>query len=177
MSRIGNRPIDIPDSVTVDRDGEDISVSADGTKLTYQIPENVTVDITENQITVKPTGDSRHAKAMWGTAASKLDNMIVGVTEGYEKKLTYSGIGYDASTSGSSLELEMGYSHDVSLAIPDGVTVETESDSITVTGADKEAVGQFAASIRSVREPEPYKGSGIQYAEETIRRKEGKTAV
>jgi len=177
MSRIGNRPIDIPDSVTVDRDGDDISVSADGTKLTYQVPESVTVDITDNQITVKPAENSRHANAMWGTVASKLDNMIVGVTEGYEKKLTYSGIGYDANVSGGDLHLEMGYSHDVRLAIPDGVTVKTEGKSITVTGANKEAVGQFAASIRSVREPEPYKGSGIQYAEETIRRKEGKTAV
>jgi len=177
MSRIGNRPIEIPDTVTVQKDGGIVAVSADGTKLSYTVPDAVAVGVSDDQITVQPENDTRHAHAMWGTVASQLENLIVGVTKGYEKELTYSGIGYDAKVSSGDLKLEMGYSHDVSLEIPEGVTVETENESITVKGADKEIVGQFAASIRSVREPEPYKGSGIQYAEESIRRKEGKTAV
>jgi large subunit ribosomal protein L6 len=177
MSRIGNRPIEIPDNVTVRKDGGDITVSADGQELMYEIPHSVEVSVDDEAVTVSPADNSGHANAMWGTVASHINNMVVGVTEGYEKTLTYSGIGYDASVSGDQLNLEMGYSHDVNLDIPEGVTVDTEGDSITVSGASKEDVGQFAATVRAVREPEPYKGSGIQYEDETIRRKEGKTAV
>jgi len=177
MSRIGNRPIEIPDTVTVSIDGGRITVSADGEELVYEIPDTVEVSVGDHSVAVSPADDSGHANAMWGTVASHINNMVVGVTEGYEKTLTYSGIGYDASVSGGQLNLNMGYSHDVDLDIPEGITVDTEGDTITVKGANKEVVGQFAASVRAVREPEPYKGSGIQYEDETIRRKEGKTAV
>lgn len=177
MSRIGRRPIEIPENVTVSTSDGDIVVSGDNGELCRSIPDVVSVTI-DDQIEVAPAdAEDRHAKAMWGTLASHIKNMIEGVTDGFEKTLTFKGIGYRASVSGDTLKLEMGYSHDVELDIPEGISVDTEDSSITVSGADKEAVGQLAATIRSVREPEPYKGSGIQYEDETIRRKEGKTAV
>jgi large subunit ribosomal protein L6 len=177
MSRIGRRPIEVPKDVTVSLADGVLSVAGDNGELTRAMPDSVSVTVGDDQITVEPSSDDRHDQAMWGTMASHIKNMITGVTEGYDKTLTYKGIGYQASVSGDQLHLEMGYSHDVDLEIPDSASVETEGDSITVSGPDKEVVGQFAASIRAVREPEPYKGAGIQYEDETIRRKEGKTAV
>lgn len=177
MSRIGRRPIEIPEDVTVSLADRVLSVAGDNGELTRAMPDSVSVTVGDDEITVEPSSDDRHDQAMWGTMASHIKNMITGVTEGYDKTLTYKGIGYQASVSGDQLHLEMGYSHDVDLEIPDSASVETEGDSITVSGPDKEVVGQFAASIRAVREPEPYKGAGIQYEDETIRRKEGKTAV
>jgi large subunit ribosomal protein L6 len=177
MSRIGRRPIEVPKDVTVSLADGVLSVAGDNGELTRAMPDSVSVTVGDDQITVEPSSDDRHDQAMWGTMASHIKNMITGVTEGYDKTLTYKGIGYQASVSGDQLHLEMGYSHDVDLEIPDSASVETGGDSITVSGPDKEVVGQFAASIRAVREPEPYKGAGIQYEDETIRRKEGKTAV
>jgi large subunit ribosomal protein L6 len=177
MSRIGRRPIEIPEDVTVSLSDGVLSVAGGNGELTRTMPDSVSVTVGDDEITVAPSSDDRHDQAMWGTMASHIKNMIIGVTEGYEKTLTYKGIGYQANVSGDQLHLEMGYSHDIDLDIPDSVSVETEGDSITVSGPDKEVVGQFAASIRAVREPEPYKGAGIQYEDETIRRKEGKTAV
>jgi len=178
MSRIGRRPIQIPDDVTVSLSDDGVlSVGGDNGELTHEVDSSVTVSVDDEQVTVKPADDSRRGRAMWGTTASKIKNKIAGVADGYEKTLTYKGIGYRANVSGGELKLEMGYSHDVDLEIPDGIEVDTEDGKITVSGLSKEVVGQFAATIRSVREPEPYKGSGIQYENETIRRKEGKTAV
>lgn len=177
MSRIGKRPIEVPDDVSVQLNDDELVVSSDGVQLSRTIPQAVSVSVDDDVITLTCQQNDREANALWGTTASHIRNMITGVTDGYEKKLTFSGIGYRANVSGDTLVLEMGYSHDVNLDIPAGISVETSGDSITVTGANKETVGQFAATIRSVREPEPYKGSGIQYADETIRRKEGKTAV
>lgn len=178
MSRIGRRPIEVPEAATVSLTDDVLTVEGENGELQREVPEAVSVEVADNEISVSPADeDDRHSQAMWGTTASHIKNMITGVTEGYEKKLTFSGIGYRANTAGTTLTLEMGYSHEVDLEIPDGIDVETEGDTITVSGADKETVGQFAATIRSVREPEPYKGSGIQYEDETIRRKEGKTAV
>ncbi len=177
MSRIGRRPIEIPDDVDVSLSDGVLSVAGDNGELTREIPDSVSVSVDDDQITVEPASEGRHDQAMWGTMASHIKNMVIGVTEGYEKTLTYKGVGYQASVSGDQLHLEMGYSHDIDLDIPESVSVETEASRITVSGPDKEVVGQFAASIRAVREPEPYKGAGIQYEDETIRRKEGKTAV
>lgn len=177
MSRIGKRPIEVPEAVSLELSDGQLVVRGDDHELTHQIPTSVSVEIADDQITVTPKNDDRATKAMWGTTASHIRNMITGVTEGYEKKLTFSGIGYRANVSGDTLVLEMGYSHDVELEIPETVTASTEGDTITVAGPNKQVVGQFAATVRAVREPEPYKGSGIQYADETIRRKEGKTAV
>lgn len=177
MSRIGRRPIDIPDPVTVSLSGNELTVAGENGELTRDMPSSVSVSVDDDTITVEPSSNDRHDQAMWGTMASHIQNMITGVTDGYEKVLTFKGVGYEANVSGDQLHLEMGYSHDVDLDIPDTVSVETEASRITVSGPDKEVVGQFAASVRAVREPEPYKGAGIQYEDETIRRKEGKTAV
>lgn len=177
MSRIGRRPIEIPDAVTVSLSDGEMTVAGDNGELTRSMPSSVSVSVEDDMITVEPSSDDRHDRAMWGTMASHIQNMITGVTDGYEKVLTFKGVGYEAGVSGDQLHLEMGYSHDVNLDIPDTVSVETEASRITVSGPDKEVVGQFAASVRAVREPEPYKGAGIQYEDETIRRKEGKTAV
>lgn len=177
MSRIGRRPIEIPEDVDVSLSDNELSVAGENGELVRDIPDSVSVAVDDDTITVEPASNQRHDQAMWGTMASHIKNMVIGVTEGYEKVLTYKGIGYQASVSGDQLHLEMGYSHDVDLDIPDSVSVETESNRIIVSGPNKDVVGQFAASIRAVREPEPYKGAGIQYEDETIRRKEGKTAV
>ena len=124
-----------------------------------------------------PLVDTRQSRKDWGTVASHLSNMIEGVTEGFTKKLIIEGVGYRAETSGNKLVMQLGYSHPVEMQIPEGVAVEVEKNEITVSGTDKEAVGQFAANIRAKRKPEPYKGKGIRYSDEIIRRKEGKKAA
>lgn len=177
MSRLGKKPIAIPDNASVEVADGVVEVSADGNSLTRPVPESVSVEVTDDGIVTGPADDSKEAQSMWGTFASHLINMLTGVTDGFEKVLEFSGIGYRANVSGGSLNLEMGYSHDVELDIPDELEVSCENQEITVSGADKDAVGQFAATVRSVREPEPYKGSGIKYKDETIIRKEGKRAV
>ncbi len=177
MSRIGKRPIEIPDKVSVQVSDGMLEVDGPNGSLQRDIPSSVSVSVAEDQVEVEPATNSKQDRAMWGTFASHIKNMVAGVVENFKKELTFSGIGYRANVKGDTLALEMGYSHEVELDIPDGVEVTTEDDSITVQGSNKEVVGQFAATIRSVREPEPYKGSGIKYADETIRRKEGKKAV
>lgn len=177
MSRIGKNPITIPDKVSVSLDGDVLTVEGPNGSLEREFSKAVTVAVDGDQITVEPDGNSTFERSMWGTVAAHIKNMIAGVQENFEKKLTFSGIGYRANASGDTLTLEMGYSHDVELDIPDDLDVEVEKETITVGGPDKESVGQFAATVRSVRTPEPYKGSGIQYDDEVIRRKEGKRAV
>jgi large subunit ribosomal protein L6 len=175
MSRLINNPITIPDGVDVVVDGGEIQVSGENGELTRPKAGGVSVAVTEAGVDVSP--ESADDVAMAGTVGSHIRNMITGVTDGFQKKLEFEGVGYRADVSGGSLNLEMGYSHEIDLDIPDGLDVSTESETITVSGPDKAVVGQFAATVRSVREPEPYQGSGIQYVDETIRRKEGKTAV
>lgn len=177
MSRIGKRPIEIPEKVSVQINDGVIEVEGPNGSLERAVPNSVSVSVADDHIDVEPATNSKQDQAMWGTFASHIKNMIAGVVENFKKELTFSGIGYRANVKGNTLVLEMGYSHEVELDIPNGVEISTEGDSITVQGASKEVVGQFAATIRSVREPEPYKGSGIKYADETIRRKEGKKAV
>lgn len=177
MSRIGKRPIEIPDPVSVTTTEGEVEVKGADVTLNRSIPDPIKVSVSDGHVRVEPKDESDQTRALWGTTASHIKNMIQGVTEGFEKKLTFSGIGYRANVQGNNLILEMGYSHDVELEIPDGLLVSTEKDTITVSGPDKAKVGQFAALVRDVREPEPYKGSGIKYADEKIRRKEGKKAV
>jgi len=177
MSRIGKQPIAVPEGVTVSiKDGVFVAEGPNGT-LQRELSSTVSVSVVDDEITVKPKGNSAFQRSMWGTTASHISNMIMGVTKNFEKKLSFSGVGYRANVDGKKLKLEMGYSHDVNLNIPDGIEVSAEKNTITVGGPNKESVGQFAATIRSVRKPEPYKGSGIKYSDEIIRRKEGKKAV
>lgn len=177
MSRIGKNPIAIPEKVSVDIDGDTLTIEGPNGSLERSFAKAVSVSIDDDEIIVEPNGDSTFERSMWGTVAAHIKNMIAGAQENFEKKLTFSGIGYRANVSGDTLTLEMGYSHDIDLDIPDDLEVEVEKDTITVGGPNKESVGQFAATIRSVRTPEPYKGSGIKYDDEVIRRKEGKKAV
>lgn len=177
MSRIGKKPIEIPEKVSADLSDGVLTIEGPNGTLERDISDVVSVEIDDGAITVTPENNSTFSRSMWGTTASHIKNMLSGVTEGFKKKLTFSGIGYRANVSGSTLTLEMGYSHDVNLDIPDDLEVSVEKDTITVGGPNKESVGAFAAKIRAVRTPEPYKGSGIKYDDEVIRRKEGKKAV
>ncbi len=145
--------------------------------LTQEIKKEVAVAITDGVLTLTPVNDSLEARALWGTYASLLRNMITGVTEGYVKSLQIEGVGYRAEASGNKLTISVGFSHPVVLEIPEGITLTVEKGEITIKGVDKHAVGQFAANVRKVKEPEPYKGKGIRYKGEYIIRKQGKKAV
>lgn len=177
MSRLGKKPIEVPNKTSVSIDGREVTVEGPEGKLERRFPADVELEQADDAITITPANSSKRAQTLWGTYASHLQNMIQGVNQPYEKKLEFKGVGYRANVSGSTLVLEMGYSHDVELDIPDGLDVSVEKKTITVKGISKEAVGQFAANVRNVRRPEPYKGKGIKYSDEVIRRKEGKKAV
>lgn len=175
MSRLGKRPIQIPDGVEVNI--SDAQVTAKGVKgeLTTDILYGVSVKKEDNQITTSI--ESEENKAGWGTTWSNIRNIIEGVSKGFEKKLEINGVGYRANMQGKKLVLNLGYSHPVEFEAPEGIEITAEKNMITVSGADKQRVGQAAAVIREFRKPEPYKGKGIKYVDEHIRRKEGKKAA
>lgn len=183
MSRIGNLPIEIADKVTIDI-GSNNFVTVKGPKgeLSLQVDPDITVKLEGNELIVaRPTEQKRH-KSMHGLYRSLIDGMVTGVTEGYVKELEVIGVGYRAIVSGGVLELALGYSHPIFFVPPDGVSVEVDTQRgkntiITIQGIDKQLVGQVAAKIRSLRPPEPYKGKGIRYVGEYVRRKAGKTAA
>ena len=176
MSRIGNRIITIPAGVTVSVDGSNITVKGPKGELSTKIDSNVTVEVEGTE--VKITRKNDNFKTVHGTANANIKNMIVGVSSGFEKKLEAVGVGYRFALKGNELVVNAGYSHPVSKKIPAGITLENPSNTeLTVKGISKQAVGQFAAEIRSIREPEPYKGKGIRYTDEHIIRKEGKKAA
>ena len=176
MSRIGKMPIAIPAGVTVDI-AENNKVTVKGPKGTLErvLPSEMEIKLEGAEVTVSRPNDLKKMKSLHGLTRTLIHNMVVGVTEGYEKKLEVNGVGYRASKSGKKLTLNLGYSHPVEMEDPDGIETAVEGNVITVKGIDKEKVGQFAAEIRDKRRPEPYKGKGIKYADETIRRKVGKT--
>ena len=175
MSRVGNRKIEIPTGVTVTVEGNVVSVKGPKGELSTAINENITVNITENEITLTRKNDN--FKNFHGTANANIQNMINGVTKGFEKKLESVGVGYRFQLKGAELVVTAGYSHPVNVKIPAGITLEAPSNTeLFVRGADKQLVGEFAANVRKIRKPEPYKGKGIRYADEHIRRKEGKKA-
>ncbi|MBT3660842.1 MAG: 50S ribosomal protein L6 [Rhodospirillaceae bacterium] len=175
MSRIGKNPITVPDGVSVEIAGVIVTAKGKHGELSTSLTDNVVVTQEDNQIWVKPKDDSRDARKMWGTSRSVIDNLVVGVSEGFEKKLEINGVGYRAQIQGKSLNLQLGFSHDVNFEIPDGITIKCPDQThIEISGADKQSVGQVAAVIRAYRPPEPYKGKGIKYADEYILRKEGK---
>jgi large subunit ribosomal protein L6 len=174
MSRLAKKPIMIPEKTTVTLAEGVFTVKGPLGTLSRQIPKAVDVKIEGAEIWVSLNTDDRNAKALLGTTASHIRNVIAGVNTPYAKKLLIEGVGYKADAKGQTLTLALGFSHPVVLEAPAGVTVTTEKGVINVSGIDKEAVGQFAAVVRSWKEPEPYKGKGIRYSDEVIRRKQGK---
>lgn len=176
MSKVGKQPIDIPNSVEVKIDGKKIDVKGPKGSLDIKLPRLVEAQVKDDQIIVTVKKDSDKAKALHGTYRSHVANMVHGVTDGWTKKLEMVGTGYRAEVTGNTLVLTVGYSHPVEMDIPEGINAKVEKLDITLDGIDKESVGQFAASIRSVRPPEPYKGKGIRYKDEVVRRKPGKAA-
>ena len=177
MSRIGNRVLTIPAGVTVTNEDGRITVKGPKGELSLNINPNLKVSIEGAEIKVERNSEIKTTKQIHGTTNSLIENMIKGVSEGYEKGLEILGVGYRFNVKGKVLEVSAGYSHKVNLDIPEGITVTSDSATeITVKGIDKEAVGKFAAEIREVRKPEPYKGKGIRYKGEYVRRKEGKKA-
>lgn len=185
MSRIGKQPVPLPAGVKVQLDGAKISITGPKGSLSWAHPEGVSVvhDAKENAITVSRAADSPRVRAFHGMTRSLINNMVVGVTKGYEIKMEIYGTGYGCNLSGQALELNVGYSHPVKLTVPAGVKVDVEVAAtrgddtpakLTVSGIDKQAVGQFARAIKDARKPEPYKGKGVRYAGEQIRRKAGK---
>ncbi|MCR4779345.1 MAG: 50S ribosomal protein L6 [Lachnospiraceae bacterium] len=176
MSRIGKMPIAVPAGVTVEV-AENNKVTVKGPKGTLErvFPAEMTFEQNDGQIEVKRPNDLKRNKALHGLSRSLLNNMVVGVTNGFEKKLEVNGVGYRAAKNGKTLTLTLGYSHPVELEDPEGIETVVDGQNIIVKGIDKEKVGQFAAIIREKRAPEPYKGKGIKYADEVIRRKVGKT--
>ena len=176
MSRIGNRIITIPEGVTVENADNVVTVKGPKGTLTQPMLKDITMNIEGNKLTFARANEN--AKAMHGTMNALVENMIIGVTNGYEKGLEIVGVGYRFNVQGKKLVINAGYSHPVEMEVPEGLTVESVSNTeITVKGINKMLVGEFAANIRKVRQPEPYKGKGIRYKDEHIRRKEGKKAA
>jgi large subunit ribosomal protein L6 len=177
MSRLGKQPIKIPAGVEVTSGNGVLTVKGPKGTLTRNLVTDVGISIDNGEVTLTPKAGSDTAKALWGTYAAHLLNMIKGVTEGFVKKLEIEGVGYRAEAQGQKIKLSMGYSHPVELIAPEGVSILVEKSIVTITGADIEKVGQFAADVREVRKPEPYKGKGIHYVGEYIIRKQGKKGV
>ena len=175
MSRVAKAPVAIPAGVTITLSGQDIKVKGPMGELSHTIHSDVVVSQEENDIITNIVAEAKGAWAQAGTVRSLINNMIEGVSKGFEKKLLLNGVGYRAKAAGKNLNLSLGFSHPVDHAIPDGITVETPSQTeIILKGADKQLVGQTAANIRAYRKPEPYKGKGIRYSDENVRRKEAK---
>lgn len=179
MSRVGKKPLPVPSGVEVTINGRDIAVKGAKGNLTTQIPADIkaTMGTEEGKpvVTFEPTGNPRQLSAAWGTARALVNNMITGVTTGYTISLKLIGVGYRAAVQGSQLNMTLGYSHPVEIKVPAGITVEVKDQTeVTITGSDKQKVGEFAANIRSRRAPEPFKGKGVRYTNEFIAMKEGK---
>ena len=178
MSRIGKLPVPIPSGVDVTISGQEVSVKGPKGTLSRQFNERVSVALEDGSCVVSRQDDSRESKAMHGLVRALINNMVIGVSEGYSKTLKIVGVGYRAAAAGKGIELQVGFSHSVPVEAPDGISLEVqETTTIVISGIDKELVGQVAANIRRVRPPEPYKGKGIRYEGEYVRRKAGKAGV
>lgn len=175
MSRIGKLPIQIPSGVTITVDSGNVVVKGPKGELTQFITPDVTVAVEDGVVTVIRRDDSKLARSQHGLMRALISNMVTGVTKGFEKKLEVNGVGFRVGMSGADLEMSLGFSHPVKFKAPQGVQISTNKMEITVSGIDKQQIGQVAAEIRELKKPEPYKGKGIKYADETIRRKAGKT--
>jgi large subunit ribosomal protein L6 len=175
MSRVGKKPVAIPAGVTANVAGQAISIKGPKGTLQFTLPDDVGAKLEAGAVTVDPRAETKRARAMWGMSRAVLSNLVAGVTRGFERRLEITGVGYRAAVQGKNLQLSLGYSHEVSYPIPEGIVIATPKPTeIVVTGIDKQKVGQVAAEIRAYRPPEPYKGKGIKYAGEYIFRKEGK---
>ena len=176
MSRIGKKPVPVPAGVTASLEGQTLSVKGPkGTLSMSVLDELVRTSIEDGQISIQPVNDSQRSRAAWGMQRTNVSNLVTGVTDGFTKVLEITGVGYRAAAQGKNLRLQLGYSHDVNYAIPEGIDVKTpDSNTVEISGIDKQKVGQVAAEIRRWRKPEPYKGKGIKYRGEFIFRKEGK---
>lgn len=175
MSRIGKKPVGLPKGVTANVDGQTVRVKGPKGELQVTLPAEVEVALADGSVTVSPRADMERAAAMWGLSRTLVNNLVTGVTEGFNQKLEIQGVGYRAAVQGQNLNLQLGFSHDVAYPIPKGISIVAEKPTmLTVSGMDKQLVGQVAAEIRSYRKPEPYKGKGVRYAGEYVRRKEGK---
>ena len=178
MSRIGKKPVAVPDKVTAAVDGQHVKVKGPKGELEFTCPEDVTVELGDDGIAVKPIDETKKARSMWGMSRTMIQNLVTGVTDGYTKTLEIQGIGYRAAMKGKdTLQLNLGFSHEVLHPVPSGVVVEVsgaKQEIVTVSGINKQLVGQVAAEIRGYRPPEPYQGKGVRYQGEYIFRKEGK---
>ena len=175
MSRIGKHPVPLPQGVTVTIDGNTVHAKGKLGELTTRLPAEVVVAVEDGRVTVKPRTAEQRARAMWGLSRTLVQNTVTGVDSGFTTRLEISGVGYRAAVDGRILNLQLGYSHDIKVAVPPDLKVVCDTPTaIAISGSDKQRVGQMAAEIRRFRLPEPYKGKGIRYAGEIIRRKEGK---
>ena len=177
MSKIGKQPIEITQGVEVKVDGSNIVVKGPKGQLSKKTPREIKVEIKDSQILVEPLSGDHKAGALWGTMRALIFNMVKGVSEGYEKKLIIEGVGFKASVQGNKIVLNLGFSHPVEVEAPEGISFDVVKNVVTVSGIDKELVGQVTAEIRSKKKPEPYKGKGIRYENEVVRRKAGKKAA
>ena len=175
MSRVGKHPVEVPKGVEVAVEGGLVRAKGKLGQLSFQATDDVSIKVEDGKVVVKPTHNGKQARTMWGTARARIQGMVTGVSEGYSRELEINGVGFRAAVQGKSLNLQLGFSHDVNYPIPEGIAIKCEKPtSITITGADKQKVGQVAAEIRAYRPPEPYKGKGVKYIDEYIVRKEGK---
>jgi len=175
MSRIGKKAVEIPNGVTLTLDGQTVTVKGPKGQLAWTVAEEIVLAQEGNSLSLTPRDDTTRARAMWGLSRTLVNNMVVGVTTGYEQTLELVGVGYRAAMKGNALSMQLGFSHDVDIKPPTGVTFAVPKQTeIKISGIDKQLVGETAAKIRRIRPPEPYKGKGVRYAGEQVRRKEGK---
>ena len=175
MSRIGKKAVAIPTGVTATLEGQTIKMKGPKGALQAVVSDDVSVAMDKGAIKLEPRSETKRARSMWGTSRTLVSNLVTGVTKGFERKLEISGVGYRAAVQGKNLQIALGYSHDVVYAIPAGIAIATPKPTeVVITGIDRQKVGQVAAEIRAFRKPEPYKGKGVRYADEYVRRKEGK---
>lgn len=177
MSRVGKKQFEIKSGVEADLSGDVLTVKGPKGTLTRNFRNEVEIVIDGNIISFVPKRKDPFTQALWGTTASHVENMLIGVTEGFSKKLILEGVGFKSEVSGSNLNLALGFSHPVVVPIPEGLTVTAEKNNVTVSGIDKELVGRFTAEVRALKKPEPYKGKGFRYDTEVIRRKAGKKSA
>ncbi len=177
MSRIGKQHIAIPAGTSVTVSGASVTVKGKGGEVTRHFRPYVAVSVEGSEVRLEPKGETRLARSLWGTYAAHIKNMIAGVNTPFVVKLLIEGVGYKANVTGAKLQLALGFSHPVEVEIPKGVTVATDKGVMTITGIDRDQVSQFAANVRALKKPEPYKGKGIRYETEVIHRKQGKKAV
>ena len=178
MSRIGKRPVPLPAGVSATTEGQILSVKGPKGTLQLQMRDEINYDISPEGISVQPANETKQARAFWGMQRTLVQNLVTGVSEGFTKVLEITGVGYRAAAQGRNLRLQLGYSHDVNFPLPEGVDAKTpDQNTVEITGIDKQKVGQVAAEIRRWRKPEPYKGKGIRYQGEQVRRKAGKTGA